>query len=332
MSETPPPSAPSLDAFKALVALLENDPEAATAAQPQPPSTAALVTKFPSLANVSVTTNDISTAEGAVPGRLYTPTNRHPFGGFVWVHGGAFLFGDLDMPEANWVGLALASRGVATLSVDYRKAVGSNRFPAASNDVLAAWQWAVANADRFGVTASALHLGGASAGGNLVAGVTKRVRDNAGPSPRSAVLVYPVLHPVLPQPTTEITAAFLRVPGAVEFTPDLTTFINLQYAGTTDALFDPYAFAANGDLSGHPPTLILNAEADQLRASGEAYATALADAGVDVEVLFEPDTGHGYLNEPDLETAWRSIDRIIAWIERPELKTAAPTSLGQRTE
>jgi acetyl esterase len=315
MPETPPPS-PSLDSFKAMVTLLENDPEALSAAQPPSPSTADLVAQFPTLTNVAVTANDITTPAGTVPGRLYMPTDRRPFAGFVWVHGGAFLFGDLDMPEANWVSLALASRGIATLSVDYRKAVGANRFPAASNDVLAAWQWAVGNADRFGVAPSALHFGGASAGGNLVAGVTKRLRDGAGLSPRSAVLVYPVLHHVLPKETPAITEAFSRVPGAVEFTPDLTDFINVQYAGTTEALADPYAFAANGDVGNQPPTFILNAEADQLRASGEAYATALADAGVDVEMVCEPDTGHGHLNEPNLATAWRSVDRIVAWVER----------------
>jgi acetyl esterase len=315
MPDTPPP-APSLDAFRAMVTQLENDPEAVRAMQPLSPSTAELVARFPSLANVTVTPNDIATSAGIVPGRLYMPTDRRPFAGFVWVHGGAFLFGDLDMPEANWVGLALASRGVATLSVDYRKAVGANRFPAASNDVLAAWQWAITNADKFGIPPSALHLGGASAGGNLVAGVTKRLRDGAGPTPRSAVLVYPVLHHVLPKATPAITEAFSRMHGAVEFTSELTTFINVQYAGTTEALADPYAFAANGDLANQPPIFILNAEADQLRASGEAYATALTDVGVNVEVLFEPGTGHGHLNEPNLGTAWQSIDRIVAWLER----------------
>ncbi len=299
-----------------MVALLENDPAGARAAQPPSPTTVDLVARFPVLANVAVTVNDVATPAGTVPARMYTPTDRPPIAGFVWVHGGAFVFGDLDMPEANWVALTLASRGVATLSVDYRKAVGADRFPAASDDVLAAWHWAVANADRFGVPVSALHLGGASAGANLVAGVTKRLRDGAGSVPRSAVLVYPVVHQVLPQPSQAITDAFARVTGAMEFPPELMEFINLQYAGTTEALADPYAFAANGDLRGQPPVLILNAEADPLRASGEAYAAALADAGVDVEVLFEPDTGHGHLNEPDLATAQRSIDRLVAWFER----------------
>jgi acetyl esterase len=316
MPDSTTPSAPTIEAFQAMVALLETNPGAARAMQPPSPTTAELAAKFPSLANVTITPHDIVTPASTIPVRLYLPTDRTPLAGFVWVHGGAFLFGDLDMPEANWVGLALASRGIATLSIDYRKAVGLDRFPAASDDVLAAWHWALANSHAFGVPVSALHLGGASAGGNLVAGVAKRLRDGAGAMPRTAVLVYPVVHQVLPRVSQAITDAFGRVSGAMQFPPALLEFINLQYAGTTDALANPYAFAANGSLTGQPPVLILNAEADQLRASGEAYAGALAAAGVDVESLFEPDTGHGHLNDPDLDTAWRSIDRLVDWFER----------------
>jgi acetyl esterase/lipase len=103
------------------------------------------------------------------------------------VHGGGFVGGDLDMAEANWVSLALAARGYAVLSVEYRKALHGVHFPIPSDDVLAAWNWATAHAPDFGAAPDALHLGGASAGGNLVAGVTKRLRDANGVVPVSLV-------------------------------------------------------------------------------------------------------------------------------------------------
>ena len=53
-----------------------------------------------------------------MPTRLYRNAKLPAAAGFVWVHGGAFVFGDLDMPEAHEVGLALAARGVPVLSVD----------------------------------------------------------------------------------------------------------------------------------------------------------------------------------------------------------------------
>jgi acetyl esterase/lipase len=43
--------------------------------------------------------------------------------------------------------------------------------------------------------------------------------------------------------------------------------------------------------------VIVNAERDSLRPSGEAFAAELARASVDVRVVREPDALHGYLNE-----------------------------------
>ena len=117
------------------------------------------------------------------------------------------------MPEANWVGLALAARGVPVLSLEYRMAIDGVHFPAPSNDVLAGWLWAVEHTAELGEVAS-LHLGGASAGANLAAGVTKRLRDTDGPLPATAVLVYPIVHRELP-PFSDALQAALDRDGAV---------------------------------------------------------------------------------------------------------------------
>src|SRR3954466_6890634 len=43
-----------------------------------------------------------------------------PTGGMlVWLHGGAFMFGTLDMPEADQVGRRLSATGTTVVSVDY---------------------------------------------------------------------------------------------------------------------------------------------------------------------------------------------------------------------
>ena len=96
------------------------------------------------------------------------------------------------------------------------------------------------------------------------------------------------------------------------FTPSTVREINVNFAGS--ALDDPYAFAANGDVSGQPPVYILNSDADPLRSSGEAYAAQLAEAGVEVRLEIEPDTEHGHLNEPDSPGGRRSIDRLVRWL------------------
>jgi acetyl esterase/lipase len=53
----------------------------------------------------------------------------------VWAHGGGFAAGDLDMPEAHAVATALAARGIAVVSVDYRLVGPGCRYPAPSDDV-----------------------------------------------------------------------------------------------------------------------------------------------------------------------------------------------------
>jgi acetyl esterase len=62
------------------------------------------------------------------------------------------------------------------------------------------------------------------------------------------------------------------------------------------------------DLTGLPPTLVLNSEYGDLRASGEAFANALAEAGTPVRVRFEPGVTHSHLNTPGLAGTHRSLD------------------------
>ncbi len=230
------------------------------------------------------------------------------------MHGGAFIGGDLEFPEAHWVSLAIAARGFAVLSLDYRKSLRGVHYPVPSDDILDGWLWATAHADEWGAAPDDVHLGGASAGGNLVAGVTKRLRDGAGPLPASLVLVYPIVHPELPPLPPDLQEKLAADDAASGFSTSMVREMNLQYAGSEEALDDPYAFAPNGDVGGQPPVFILNSDVDVLRASGEAYADALRAAGVDVTMAMEPDTGHGHVNEPDHPGAARSIERITAWL------------------
>jgi acetyl esterase len=63
----------------------------------------------------------------------------------------------------------------------------------------------------------------------------------------------------------------------------------------------------------------VNADLDDLRSSGEAYAAALAAAGVDVTVVREVGVRHGHLNDVDDPGARRTVDRIIAWLRHDAL-------------
>ena len=286
------------------------------AAPPQDQSngydTARLVELDAALADVAVTDFEISAPAGLITVRRYLPTAKPALTGIVWAHGGAWVGGSLEMPESHWLGLALASRGVAVYSVDYHVSLRGITFPVPSDDLLAAYEWALPDLPTAGVASGALHLGGASAGGNLAAGVAKRLAER-GTAPASVVLAYPAIHAELPAPSAELAESLARAEIA-DLMPGLFAFTAQHFAGEAGVDHE-IAFPGNGAVpAGHAPTLVLNADADPLRASGERYADQLRDAGVRVEVEHLPGSQHGFLNEPESDHAGPGIARIADWL------------------
>lgn len=264
--------------------------------------------------------------EGTVTARIYRP--HDPSGeGLVWIHGGGFIMGDLDMPEGDRVSRELAGRGITVASVDYRLAVDGVRFPAPGNDVDTAWRWAIGRKD-LGVRPGHWHIGGASAGGNLAAAATQRARDTGLPLPASSILIYPVLHDVLPTPSPDLARRLLELPEEARFSDEKCVELNLNYVGSAEYLRHPYAFPAHGELGGLPPTLIVTADVDDLRPSGESYGADLARAGVDIAVVRELGTWHGYLNDFDRPAAHATVDRMARWIRDGALATAVHPADG----
>ena len=241
--------------FRQIVEFLESqDTELPVSAM----DTTELFKRFPRLAEVDVRDVVVEGPHGEVPGCADRGTQEGS-AGFVWVHGGAFIGGDLDMPEAHWLSLAVAANGFAVLSLDYHKALRGIHYPVPSDDILAGWLWATDHAGELGVGPRDLHLGGASAGANLVAGVTK-------PTPgRGWALAClrlargnPIVHPELPPLPAELPDKLETENPDVPFPVETVREFNLQYAGSESVLSDPYAFAANGPLAGQPPVYILN--------------------------------------------------------------------------
>lgn len=276
---------------------------------------AALKEDFPQLAAVTVTDIALLTPDFTVPMRIYRDPALPASRALVWIHGGGFTGGGLDCAEANWVALELASQGVPVLTMTYRKALAGVTFPAPLDDVLAAWRWAAANAGRLGVNAAQLHLGGGSAGGNLAAGAAKRLRDQGDALPASLLLVYPLLHSALP-PLAPEDEAFCKRTVKAFADPEFIRAMCLNYVGDPSALDDPYAFPGLGSLHGLPPTLIVNAQFDSLRGSGQAFAAQMtADDGA---VSCETELGalHGYLAMPSSPFARATVERMRGWLRQ----------------
>jgi acetyl esterase len=316
-----------------------------------------------------------SAADGLVrvyPASTADAAARRPTPALVWAHGGGFVAGDLDMPEADWVARSLAARGVAVISIDYRlvAADGSGQYPAASDDVLAAWRWTLEHAGELGIDPARTVLGGASAGGNLVAGAVLRLladADTTGPvggaGPGEAVgaaptevapptdfpptslagtilpaglfLAYPTLLAVQPAPDAALRALLDADPEADVFPPARVLAMYEDYLGGTigaPPLAAVPGLATPDDLTGHPPVLMVNGEADELRVSGEVYAAALTAAGVDLELTTEPGTGHGHLNRPGEPAASATIERVVRWLDGLAARPATHQTTLRTTE
>jgi acetyl esterase/lipase len=292
---------------------------------------------------VATAQRELELQAGGYPFRIRLYPADAPTGAvLVWAHGGGFLGGSLDMPEADETARLLAERGVSVVSVGYSLAPadlllelpddarGPNvpsraqieaeiaafgprvRYPVASLQLLAAFDWAVEHAEDLGGTADRIAIGGASAGGNLAASAALQARDRGAAAPSAALLCYPVLHSPLPAPSADLVEAL--GPGGAE-DGDGPRPLELNYVGDPALLAEPYAFPGGHDLRGFAPTVIVNAGRDRLRASGEAFAAELAIASVDVAVSQERDADHGYLNVPGHPAALRTIARFARALE-----------------
>ncbi|WP_123670684.1 alpha/beta hydrolase [Actinocorallia herbida] len=270
--------------------------------------------------DVAVRAAEAPGPHGPVPVRVYG--ERSGAAGrpaLVWMHGGAFMMGDLDMPEADWTSREVAQRADAVvISVDYRLCQNGVHYPVPHDDVVAAVRWVRENAAELGVDPAWISVGGASAGANLAAGAALKLRDEDDRPPAHLIFAYGVAHAVLPPLSPEIAELMNHVPQALLFPPEMHGFFNRTYLGGPLSKADGYAFPILADLRGMCPTLVLNAEYDDLRVSGEAFAAALAATGVDVRQVMVRSVLHGYLNlAATVGPTAAALDLIAATVARP---------------
>ena len=258
-------------------------------------------------------------APGLVPLPVHSPSRDVPAGapGLVWLHGGGFVGGDLDMREADWTAREVCARaGAVVVSVDYRLAAGGVHYPVPHDDTVAAVAWVRDHSGDLGIDSARITIGGASAGGNLTAGAAVKLRDRDGWVPAALVLVYPALHPRTPAPSASLAAALAELPPLFQPAGDGNP-VEENYLGGPLSSADGYAFAANAILDGLCPSLVLNAEFDRLRASGEAFTAAAALAGVDIRQVTVRGMLHGFLNLPaEVTPVCQCLDLIAGTVAK----------------
>ncbi len=227
---------------------------------------------------------------GEIALRLYRPAGSQPSAMLpvlVYFHGGGFVIGDLDTHDSLCRQLANAS-GCAVVAVDYRMGP-EHRFPAASDDSVAATRWIHANAAELHLDAGRLAVGGDSAGGNLAAVVALALRDTGGPAIAMQLLIYPA--------TDQRFATLAHVTNGQGYllTRDTIAYFHDHYFDRKDDLDWRASPLLHPDLSKLPPALVLTAGFDPLRDDGMVYAQRLTESGVRTTLVDFPRQIHGFI-------------------------------------
>ncbi|WP_248239755.1 alpha/beta hydrolase [Microbacterium kunmingense] len=247
---------------------------------------------------------------GAQRLRVYRPQERSGEAVLLWVHGGGLLFGDARQDERLCADTA-RDLGIVVVSANYRFAP-DHPFPAAHDDVYAAWGWLKAEAGRLGVDPARVVLGGESAGGGLAAGVAQRLRDEGGVQPIGQWLFAPMI-----DDRTAADRSLDALDHAVwnnrHNRVGWTAYLGGPAGGGS---VPPYAAPARReDLTGLPPTYLAVGDIELFFAEVQGYAQRLAAAGVPTTLDVVPGGPHGFESwARDTEPARALLSRARAWL------------------
>lgn len=233
-------------------------------------------------ANPTALVPGVSSRDGTIPGpagrlpvRVYTPQGQGPFPVIVYFHGGGWVIADREVYDGGARGLAKQANAVV-LSVDYRRAPEA-KFPAAWDDALSSYRWAVNNARAINGDGR-VALAGESAGGNLAVATAVAARDAGLVQPKHVLAVYPVA-----QTGSLNTPSYIENAVAKPLNRPMVEWFLDKLLRTPEDKKDTRLDLVNADLRGLPPVTIINARIDPLRSDGAMLEDALKKAGVSVE-------------------------------------------------
>ncbi len=243
--------------------------------------------------------------------RIYTPEGQGPFPVMMWFHGGGWVLFNIDHYDSICTHLCHYA-GIIVVSVDYRLAP-EHRFPAAVNDCSLATRWILGNASSFGGDPGRVIVAGDSAGGNLAAVTSLRMRDSLA----GQVLIYPVTDYYEPE-----TGSYRKFADDYALTrSDLFWFWDKYIRSKGDVMNPEVAPLKATSLEGLPPALVMLAGYDPLYDEGLAYAEKLKAAGVPTKLIVHADMMHGFLSYLGIfPQAAKAVREIGEWVKGKKVR------------
>ncbi|MBV1706791.1 MAG: alpha/beta hydrolase [Hyphomicrobiales bacterium] len=240
-----------------------------------------------------------------VPVELIVPHQARP-GALLQAHGGCWAFGNLDSHQ-RFKRLLAIETGTALLSVDYRLAP-EHPFPAALEDMQAAWRWLLDQAKTEAAFNGPLVVTGDSAGANLALALTLREQELRRPAPHAAMLFYGVYGEDLDSPS------YQRFATGYGLTRELMQRCFNFYApdegpdaARHDSLVSPL-HASETALARLPPLFLNAASLDVLLCDTLNLARRLDSVGASYELAMHEGVHHGFMQfSAYLEEARRAI-------------------------
>lgn len=240
----------------------------------------------------TVTNRTVRTSKRDTPIRIYNPKTEgiHPV--FIWIHGGGFIFGSMDVYDSICRKIT-NNVNCTVISIDYGLSP-EHKFPEPVEECYQVVKWVYENAKDLNIQSDKIAIGGDSVGGTLTAAITQLSRDRRE---------FPIAYQI------EINAMFdllgktkplSRVENAKGYrleTKEIEGWFVPKYLNDLSEANNPIASPLLADdFSNLPAACIITSEYDPLRDEGEHYAKNLSEAGADVCLKRYDGIIHGFFN------------------------------------
>jgi len=220
----------------------------------------------------------------------------------VYLHGGGYLFGSIATYRRRAIKLSFRCRAQVIVP-EYRLAP-EHPFPAALEDAVCAWRYAMEHA-----RGSSVFVAGDSAGGGLALALTAYLRDRGEALPAGIVAL---------SPWTDLTMSSASMATNRDRDCWLKRDQLVQWSDwyrASESEMHPYVSPLFANLSGFPPMLLLAGDQEILLDDTLQLAERAREAGVQAHTLIGQGMQHDWpLTLPWLEEsarAWKAIGRFV---------------------